>query len=559
MKTLKNSSFVYACLVLIFTLSISFNERFLNAQAKTLEVVQLTPIKSNTRALQFDLEQKELDKDEQSVLFSNALALSRKGDTPQAIKLYQELIQQQPNHQMAAINLVILLKKTQSGQHMETQMQHAINVSRGKRKAKAHSLFASCLNENKQYTKALYHLDKSLEFRPNHAGTWLKRALIQQKAQLPFTKVIQSYGQALAMDDKNIELRLDMARYQQAHLDFDGSIKTIKDKYKSLKNSIAAHQILTWSYLEIDKINNAKKHANLVTTLQNKESAFNQALMNFLEGNTAQALEKANLLKKKPEHHYLLAKIYQNKKWPNHSNTQLSKVLKTQKNHQYDLRVAWLKLKLNLQLNNTHAKLDTQGQIQALAQFLKQDIAHGYVAYEASKQAKSLKRFEDAKKFIDLAMGLGQNKLASRKKQKLFGEILWLNNQKAQAIDHLTKLSAEHPNSRSTKRLLAKYLIKQQMPNQALTTLLSIKEQERNKKDLFNLASLQSQLNLPVEAIDNLTELLQRNESHIEARFLLAKLLLNSNQKKMGKKHLTLLLKLDQHHVAAQKLYSQVI
>ena len=554
MKTLINSSFIYACLVLIFTLSVFINETFLNAQAQDLEIVHLNQSNDSPQNHQFDLEQTEATSDEQPIPFSQALSLSRQGETEQAIKLYQEIIVQQPNHQMAAINLVILLKKTQGCEQLEASMLHAINVSRGKRKAKAHSLFASCLNEQKQYSKALHHLDKSLEFRPNHAATWLKRALIQQKAQLPFSQVLQSYGQALAMDDKNQNIRLDMALFQQAHLDFSGSIKTIKEKYKSLKSSSLANQILAWSYLEIGKINNAKKHANLAKSLQDSDTTFNQSLIDLLEGNTAQALEKASGLKKnKADHHYLLAKIYQKKKWFKHSNTQLKKVMNAQGDAHYDLRVAWMTL------NNLKLNLDEDSQLQALSQFLNRDIAPSYLAYEASKQAKDLNRFKEALVFIDLARENTSEKNRSKNNEKLYGEILWLNNQKPQAVSHLTALSLKHPTNRSIKRLLGKYLIDQQKPNDALAVLLTINESERNKKDLFTLAALHSQLNQPSQAIENLTELLQRNERHIEARFLLAQQLLKTNQIKMGKKHLALLLKLDQHHLAAQKLFSQVI
>ena len=553
MKTLINSSFIYACLVLIFTLSVFINETFLNAQAQDLEIVHLNQSNESLQSNQFNLEQTEATSDEQQIPFSQALSLSRQGETEQAIKLYQEIIVQQPNHQMAAINLVILLKKTQGCEQLEASMLHAINVSRGKRKAKAHSLFASCLNEQKQYSKALHHLDKSLEFRPNHAATWLKRALIQQKAQLPFSQVLQSYGQALAMDEKNQKIRIDMAIYQQAHLDFNGSIKTLKDKYKSLKSSVHANQILAWNYLEIGKINNAKKHANLAHSLQSSDNTFNQALIDFLEGNTAQALENASQLKKNAEHHYLLAKIYQKKKWFKHSNTQLKKIITTQGDSHYDLRVAWMTL------NNLKPNTDENSHLQALKEFLNKDIAPSYVAYEASKQAKDLNRFTEAKAFIELARTNTTAKNYSKNNEKLYGEILWLNNQKPQAVSHLTALSLKHPTNRSIKRLLGKYLINQQQLSKALAVLTTINEPQRNKKDLFTLASLHSQLNQPIQAIEHLTELLQRDERHIEARFLLAQQLLKTDQVKMGKKHLALLLKLDQHHLAAQKLFSQVI
>jgi len=554
MKSLKNSSFIYAALALIFTLSIFMNEHFLSSQSQTLETVQLEQFNGSANINQFDLEQKENDSGEQSIEFSEALSFSKLGETEKAIALYKGILVQQPNHQMAAINLVILLKKTQGCKQLETQLQHAIDVSRGKRKAKAHSLFASCLSEEEQYKKALIQLDKSLQFRPNHAATWLKRALVQKKSGLPFPQVLQSYRQALAMDSKNKALRLDVAIFQQKHLDYDGSIKTIKEKFKSLKSSIPANKILAWNYFEVGKINNAKKHANLVKSLQTDNQPASQALIDFLEGNTEQALTKlSNVKKSNAEHHYLLAKIYQKKKWKKHSATQLKKTLKYSKKSTYDLRVAWM------MLNSFNSNLNKDLQIQGLINFLDNDIASGFVAYEASKQAKKLGKFKEAKSLMDLARKNTSDKNLSKTKERLYAEILWLNNNKPQAVSHLTELNLKYPTNRSIKRLLGKYLISQNKIIDALAVLLNIKESERNKKDLFTLASLQSRLSKPTQAINNLKELLQRNESHIEGRFLLAQLLLQNDQVKMGKKHLTLLLKLDQHHQAAQKLISKVI
>ncbi len=559
MKIIKNSSFVYACLVIIFTFFIFLNEKNLTAQANAHQVITLDQIQDNDQQEPLEAETKTPNNTESSVQFANALKLSRQGQTEQAILGYQQLLAQRPNHQMAAINLVILLKKTKGCDKLEALMLNAIEISRGKRKAKAHSLLASCLSDNKQYKLALTHLDKSLQFRPNHAGTWLKRARVQQKANFDYAQVLTSFEKALAMDEKNNLLRLEVARYQQKHLDFNESIKTIKAKYKSLKNSLAANKILAWNYLELGKSNNAKKHANQVQKLQSKHSLYTAAFNTYLDEDFSLALTQLTQIKNSSaDFHLLKARIYQHKKWYKHSQTQLSKLNKYD-SHVY--RASWLKVNNEFlaSISQPSKPINNETQVskpsfKGFQEFLTLNIQTDHVALLTAQLANKQGAINQAMTFIQVAM---ESKQPLKKTQKLHVQLLWQQGKHSQAILKLQKINSHYPNSRSLKRLLANYLIEKKQDAQALTIYQQIPESNLTEKDLLKIAILQ-QAKQPEAAINSLTELLARNDRHLAARFKLALLLRDKGDIHQSDKHINLLLRLDKQYAPALKFLSKV-
>ncbi len=557
MKIIKNSSFIYACLVITFTFSIFVNEKSLTAQANTHQVISLNQFQDGDAQESLEAESKISKNNGSSVLFAQALKLSRQGQTEQAINGYQQILVQKPNHQMAAINLVILLKKTQGCDQLNTLMLRTIEISRGKRKAKAHSLFASCLSENKQYKLALTHLDKSLQFRPNHAGTWLKRARLQQQSKLNYQQVLVSFEKALAMNEKNVPLRLEVARYQQKHLDFNGSIKTIKTKYKSLKNSSEANKILAWNYLALGKTNNAKKHADQVQKLQSKDSLYNEALGAYLDNDLSLALEKLELLKNSnAENHLLKALIYQDKKWYKHSQTQLTKLIEYDT---YYYRAKWLKVN-NEFLASTSQFNQSENQLikhpyKGLQDFLKLNIQTDHVALLAAQLANKQGAINEAMEFISVAMN-GEHKI--KKTQKLYVQLLWQQGKHSQAISVLRQANNQYPNSRSLKRLLANYLMSENKASEALIIYQKIPDSDLTEKDRMKIAQLQTSNQQPLAAINSLKELLARNNRHLDARFQLALLLKDNGDINESEKHINLLLKLDKQYPPALKFLSQV-
>ncbi len=544
MAILKSSSILYASLVLLLTLAIAWNENALQRQSGDMQLIDLNQL-SQTEG-EFELEQDAEEYKVDSALFSQAINHGRQGEPELAIAKYRKILSVHGNHQMAAINLAILLKKTQGCENSRTLMEHAVSVSRAKRKAKAHALLASCLSEMAEHRLALKHIGQSILFRPNHGRTWLKQARVETLAKLPYGQVLASYQKAMALDSKNKSLRLEVAGFQYQHLDFNGSIKTLKSKYKLLKSSTKANKLLAWSYLELDKVNNSRKYAHRVKSLQSRVSIFSQAFDFYLDGKFEQSITAIKALKsKRGENRYLLALNYQDKKWPNHATTQL---LKLKHSDQYDYLSHWRLLQIK------NKKLTHKQQIAAYQNLLDENIHRGRVALEAAQVAKSQDEIDSALKFILLAK---KTESMNKRIERLYGELLWLSGEKGKAIDQLGFLNDHFTGSRLIKRHLANYLSEQQQTTQALTVLGQIHGSDLKNSDLIFIAELLVKNGQLQDAIGNLLELLERDDKDINARFMLVKLLKQSGDMIASKKQLGLLLALAPAFKPAQQMLAE--
>jgi len=544
MAILKSSSILYASLVLLLTLAIVLNENALQSQSGNMQKIDLNRL-AQTEG-EFELEQDTPEYKVDSALFAQAINHGRQGEPELAIAKYQKILSVHGNHQMAAINLAILLKKTQGCENSRALMEHAVLVSRAKRKAKAHALLASCLSEMGEQRLALKHIGQSILFRPNHGKTWLKQARMESLAKLSYTQVLGSYHKAMALDSKNKSLRLEVAGFQYRHLDFNGSIKTLRSKYKLLKSSIKANKLLAWSYLELGKVNNARKYAHRVKNLQSRVSVFSDAFDFYLDGKPEQSITAIKALKsKRGENRYLLALNYQHKKWPNHATTQL---MKLKNSSQYDYLSDWRLLQLK------NKKLTDKQKIAAYQNLLSQNIHKGRVALEAAQVAKSQGEIDSALKFILLAK---KTEMINKKIERLYGELLWLNGEQDKAIDQLGFLNDHFSGSRIIKRQLANYLSEQKQVSQALMVLGQIHSSDLKNSDLILIATLLVKDGQLQDAIGNLLELLERDDKDIEARFMLAKLLKQSGDTSASKKQLGLLLALAPTFKPAQQMLAE--
>ena len=544
MAILKSSSILYTSLVLLLTLAIVWNENVLQSQLGGMQKIDLNQLTQSEG--EFELEQDTQEYKVDSALFVQAINHGRQGKPELAIAIYQKILSVHGNHQMAAINLAILLKKTQGCENSRALMEHAVLVSRAKRKAKAHALLASCLSELGEQRLALKHIGQSILFRPNHGKTWLKQARMASLAKLSYTQVLGSYQKAMALDSKNKPLRLEVAAFQYRHLDFNGSIKTLKSKYKLLKSSIKANKLLAWGYLEVGKVNNARKYAHRVKNLQSRVSIFSQAFDLYLDGNPEQSIAAIKALKsKRAENRYLLALSYQHKKWPNHATTQL---LKLKNASQYDYLSDWRLLQLK------NKKLTDKQQILAYKNLLGLNIHKGWVALEAAQNAKSQGEIDSALKFVLLAK---KTEIINKKIERLYGELLWLSGEKSKAIDQLEFLNDHFSGSRIIKRQLANYLSEQKQVAQALTILGQIHGSDLKSSDFIFIAELLVKEGQLKDAIGNLVELLERDDKDIKARFMLAKLLKQNGDMNASKKQLGLLLALAPTFKPAQQMLAE--
>ncbi len=545
MVTFKSSSILYALMVFMFTLGIIFSE---NSLPKRDQVQHINLNKSALNTLEIDdLAYSTIDSVAVSKTFSKALNLARSQNIKEAIAGYQQVLKRHPNHQMAVINLAILIKKTQGCKASYSLMEHAVEISRGKRKAKSHALLASCLMKFAEYNDAIKHLKKSIQYRPNHSKTWLNLAQSQNHINAPYSTTSSSYQKALALDSNNKRTRLDLAHYQFKHLDFNGSIHTIKNKYKTFKTSINANKLMALNYLSLSMYNNSKKYVERVKALQNSESIYSQAFELFLSNQTNKAINAIKALPtNRTENRYLLALAYQQKNWIKHAKSQL---IKLNASSQFSFISQWRLIQISPKETPSKQKI---GEYQSL---LNKNIHSQLLALEAAQYAKDSAMFNNAFDFILIAR---LERPLHKKIGQLYADLLWIKGKKQAAIDHLILLNQHFSKSRLIKRRLAQYLNHQGKTQLALNLVSQIHPSDLKSSDFIFIAKLLEKNQQYKPAIDQLNELIARDNTHTQGRFMLARIL-----KKIGKPHastkqLTQLLKLNPNYQPALHLLAEL-
>ncbi len=545
MAALKSSSVLYALMVFMFTLGIIFSADTLPKRDQIQHINLNTSLLSNLE--DDELEQALPNNQDISQVFNKALNMARLQNFEEAIIGYQDILKHHPNHQMAVINLAILIKKTQGCEASQPLMEHAVQISRGKRKAKSHALLANCLLEFNEYALAIKHLEQSIQFRPNHSKTWLALAQAQSEINTPYSTALGSYQKALALDSNNKRTRLNMASYQFKHLDFNGSINTLKKKYKTFKTSIGANKLMALNYLNLSKFNNAKKYAGRVKALQNSDSIYSQAFELYLSKQTDMAIDAIKAIPtKRAENRYLLALAYQQKNWIKHAKSQLIKLNTSQ---QFSFISQWRLIQV------TPKETPTKNKISKYQSLLGKNIHTPLLAFEAAQYAKKSAHIDNAFKFILMAR---HERPLHKKSDRLYAELLWLKGDKQLAIDHLTLLNQHFVKSRLIKRQLAGYLNNQHKTQLALKLISQIHPSDLKSIDLVFIAKLFEKERQYKPAIKQLNELIARDNTHTQGRYMLARLLKKTGKLQASTKQLTQLLKLDPNYQPALHLLAEL-
>ncbi len=223
--------------------------------------------------------------------FRCALTLSKRRQTEAAVTAYQALLNDEPNHQAAAINLGLLLHKLDNYVAAEQALKHAVNISSGSRKAKALAALGSNYTALQQFQSAATYYDRSIQYRPGHAPTWLKLAQVRAILNENFDEVSKTFERALALQPDYGRAAHAYGRYQLKHLAFDAASGTLETALEHSNRNEQLHLDLAWAYTEARQFNAAQQqwqwlvqHANEVNT-RLLASHFKQVL-----GNTKQLL-----------------------------------------------------------------------------------------------------------------------------------------------------------------------------------------------------------------------------------------------------------------------------
>ncbi|WP_281558931.1 tetratricopeptide repeat protein [Thalassomonas sp. RHCl1] len=182
--------------------------------------------------------------------FYLALAYARTGDKAQAITTYQSVLAHDPSHQGAAINLALLFKEKQDYEQAIPVLEHAVNISRGTKLAKAHAILAACLYQQAHYQRALGHYQTSIEYRPDHPGTWLGLAKTQEKLHLPYQQVFITFTRTAKLNAKHYKPWAELGRFQLENLDFAGAVSSLNKALELSPFNLSATRSLAWATFE---------------------------------------------------------------------------------------------------------------------------------------------------------------------------------------------------------------------------------------------------------------------------------------------------------------------
>jgi tetratricopeptide (TPR) repeat protein len=522
------------------------NGQLKNSQLPDINLTNL-PHDANSETLD-DSYQKDdvMDESEQdSLLLQSALALSKQGAFQQAISVYEEIISRNDNHQIASVNLAVLMLRQHGCEKASVNINHAIAISRGSRLAKALSMKGYCLSESKQFEQAIAAFNRSIEFRPNHAVTWRRLAKAQEALGVEVTTVTTTMERALSLDSKNNDWRMHLATYQHERLDFRGSINTIKDSYSSMKASYSAQVLLAWNYLELEKWNNAKKHIEISEELDKSKFELLKAMKLYSEKDYKRSIDV--LLKNKKMNNtkrYLLALNYKARKW--HKNAK-KYFLRTQKKSSFKLKSS-----LNL-IEVTNSDVEPIKINQTFSWLLSNGAIPYYPSYLAAKYLVNVDDLIGAEKWLSNLDYPNKIKHANN----LYAHVLWSQGKKQLAIDILSQLVNENKKNHLSIRQLSGYLLINKQSDQALAMLEKINMADYKVEDFLLKSNIYMSLNQLNKAESLLLEGVEYWSDNTEIRFKLAQVFRQTNKNLKSKQQLSLILKLDQSHPAAKKYLAE--
>ncbi|NTS76687.1 tetratricopeptide repeat protein [Catenovulum sp. SM1970] len=182
--------------------------------------------------------------------FSYAISLARTKQQELAIEAYRTLLVHNDSHTAAAINLGLLLNKAKRYKEAQRTLKKAVAIAPSSKKAKALSALATSLQRQNKLEKAAKAFAHSLEYRPNHAATWLKLALVKVKLDRDYAMVSKTFERAIALKPGYVKALKHQAEYQLMKLNFNAAINYAKQALALASKDEDIHRILAWAYLE---------------------------------------------------------------------------------------------------------------------------------------------------------------------------------------------------------------------------------------------------------------------------------------------------------------------
>ena len=491
--------------------------------------------------------------------FSLGLGYSRLGKTQLAIAAYRNTLVNQPNHQGAAINLGLLLKGQKEYQKAINVLQRAVGFSSGVKLAKVYSLLANCQEKLGYFHEAQLSYQKSIEYRPQHAASWLGLARMQQKNGDIYEEVIKNFQRAHRLNPNHFRPLFELGNYQLNNLDFSQAVKNLQLAVELVPLQQKARRSLAWALFENQQLLKAKKQWLWLT--KNEKLKYRRKFAKFMvemiddgenvasvESLTRQILNKSKIsdsLKNEFEYLLLLSSVHPQKVVVQ-STLQKPDKLQTQELKHLQHRARWHKAKWY-----RHIGLNQQA-LAELKHLRHQPLALAEVDYKLSEIYGDLGELEQAHNYIDSAL-LYNSKSPEFLLQKIK---LYINDKNYPLAQRkLSQMQRRHPSNNKLAVLAAEIAWQTNRLNEAKILYEKLVKLEHNNDiALYRLASIAHKQGDLMTAKLELNNALLINSELVPARFLLAKILCEQGELKQCKYQANKVLKLDNNHQQAKQL-----
>ena len=236
--------------------------------------------------------------DDLGLVFYTALAESRYGSRQESIKLYRQVLSLNPGHQSSAVNLGLLYKKGGELELAIAQLKSAAEISSGSKKAKALASVGSIYFKQEQFKQAIEYLLLSIQYRPDHARSWLRLAESMALAKYPYLQVETAFVRATKLAPSEYKYYQKLADYQLNALFFDKALGNYKSAIELAPFELKSHRGMAWALFESGQNELASKKWKWLSKHEKSRSRreYAQIVSQFVVANKLQQQVLAKIL-----------------------------------------------------------------------------------------------------------------------------------------------------------------------------------------------------------------------------------------------------------------------
>jgi len=494
--------------------------------------------------------------------FFRAFSLDKVDDFRLAKRTYEWQLERYPNHQSSAINYGLLLLKMELEDEAIAALEHAINITSGKRKAKSLRFQARAYAKKHDNVNAVKSIHKSILFEPDKSQSWILLAeLLSRDPEHSRQEVVDAHNKAIALSSKNYRPYYSLGSYYFSQLEFEHALKPLE---KALTLAKQNHSVALTSAVNLYASGRPYSSQRVLKKILKEEGTDNtlhKVAYYLVEKKYEEARNELSEIKsiknfKQSEfyglHEYLryeiMAKVEDKQQGFNSARTHLSD-LKSSNRFYYPSILAGVQYSNALNANEL-ALSNSEKLLEHLPKSAEVLLLHARTLVKNERSDEALQYYAQAHALQSESrrIGIDYVKLLSEKEK----------NRDALLI--VERLLQSHP--RYTRALLLKAKILSQLNklNQAKEVLQLIITKDRNNVMAREVLSELHYRNGESElALSVINDLLSIESANTDARILKSIILINNKESSKALTELERVLKLDSNNVTALELKSKLL